>query len=97
VPFPSIADIQNAACEVFGVARAEMIGVSRQARIAHVRAVAVQLCRQLTKSSYPRIGRAFHRHHATIIALERRGHDLIDAFPDYTAKRQAVLRRLGFD
>ena len=97
VPSPSLADIQKAAGEVFGVARAELIGISRQARVAHARAVAVQLCRQLTNSSYPQIGRAFHRHHATIIALERRAHDLVDTFPDYTNKRQAILRKLGFD
>jgi chromosomal replication initiation ATPase DnaA len=61
----------------------------------------VELIRELTKprASYPTIGREMggRRHHAMIMALERRAHDLIDAFPHLYDRRQSVLRRLGLN
>jgi chromosomal replication initiation ATPase DnaA len=60
----------------------------------------VQLIRELTKprASYPKIGREMgRRHHSTIITLERRAHDLMDMMPELYDRRQAALRRLGFD
>jgi chromosomal replication initiator protein len=94
LPPPSIPDIQKAACEVFGVTRNELVGRSREARIAHARAIAVLVCRQNTDASLPRIGRAFNRHHATVHSLINRAQSLLDAVPARFDQYQAVLHRL---
>jgi hypothetical protein len=39
------------------------------------------------------VGQAFRRHYSTIISAERRAHDLIDAFPRYFDRREAILNR----
>jgi hypothetical protein len=35
------------------------------------------------------------RHHSTIITLERRAHNLIDAFPELYDRRQNIIAKLG--
>ena len=93
----TINDIQRAICAEFSITSDELLGTCRVARIAHPRAIAVQLCRKFTKASFPMLGRAFRRHHSTCVVLARRAHDLIDFNPALFDKRQAVLRRLGLE
>jgi chromosomal replication initiator protein len=69
-----IATIQARVAEHFGITVDELLSDRR--RPARPRQVAYYLCRELTPSSLPQIGRAFYRDHTTIyagiIAIERR-------------------------
>jgi chromosomal replication initiator protein len=69
----SIEQIQNAACEHFGITPAELISSSRTARVAWPRQVAMYLARELTDASLPAIGRQFgERDHTTVMHACRR-------------------------
>jgi chromosomal replication initiator protein len=69
----SVADIQAAACEHFGLTSAELLSTSRTARIAWPRQVAMYLARELTDESLPTIGRSFGgRDHTTVLHACRR-------------------------
>jgi chromosomal replication initiator protein len=69
-----IADIQRRVAEHFGISTDELLSSRR--RPARPRQVAYYLCRELTPSSLPQIGRAFARDHTTILSgiiqVERR-------------------------
>jgi chromosomal replication initiator protein len=69
----SIAEIQAAACEHFGVSPDEMLSSSRTARVAWPRQVAMYLARELSGESLPAIGRHFGgRDHTTVLHAWRR-------------------------
>jgi chromosomal replication initiator protein len=69
----TIADIQAAACEHFGVSAQELISSTRTARVAWPRQVAMYLARELTDESLPAIGREFGgRDHTTVLHACRR-------------------------
>lgn len=69
----SIADIQAAACEYFGVSPEELLSTSRSARLAWPRQLAMYLARELTGESLPAIGRHFGgRDHTTVLHAWRR-------------------------
>jgi chromosomal replication initiator protein len=69
----SVADIQAAACEYFGVSPEELVSSARSARVAWPRAVAMYLARELTTESLPSIGRRFGgRDHTTVLHAWRR-------------------------
>jgi chromosomal replication initiator protein len=65
---PSIATIQHAVGEHFGVTLDELRSSSRAARIAWPRQVAIRLIRELTDTPLQAIGQAFGgRNHATVL------------------------------
>jgi chromosomal replication initiator protein len=69
----SVAEIQAAACEHFGLSSEELLSSSRTPRIAWPRQVAMYLARELTGESLPSIGRHFGgRDHTTILHAWRR-------------------------
>jgi chromosomal replication initiator protein len=69
----TIADIQAAACEHFGVSSDELLSSARTARVAWPRQVAMYLARELTGESLPAIGRQFGgRDHTTVMHACRR-------------------------
>jgi chromosomal replication initiator protein len=69
----SVADIQDAACQHFGLSREELLSSSRTARVAWPRQVAMYLARELTGESLPTIGRSFGgRDHTTVLHAWRR-------------------------
>jgi chromosomal replication initiator protein len=69
----SIAEIQAAACNYFGVSREELLSTSRSARLAWPRQLAMYLARELTGESLPAIGRHFGgRDHTTVLHAWRR-------------------------
>ncbi len=69
----SISEIQAAACEQFGVTRAELLSTGRSARVAWARQVAMYLARELSGESLPAIGRQFGgRDHTTVLYAWRR-------------------------
>jgi chromosomal replication initiator protein len=69
----SIAEIQTAACEQFGISSDELLSTSRAARISGPRQVAMYLAREMTDESLPAIGRHFGgRDHTTVLHAWRR-------------------------
>jgi chromosomal replication initiator protein len=69
----SVAEIQAAACEHFGLSSEELLSSARTARIAWPRQVAMYLARELTGESLPSIGRHFGgRDHTTVLHACRR-------------------------
>jgi chromosomal replication initiator protein len=95
VPQPTVRQIQSAVAIAFGITKAELTGNSRCYRLTHPRALAIMLAKELTGASYPQLGRAFDgRHHSTVMHAHKRAHNLIDAFPHYYDKVQAVKQLL---
>ncbi len=69
----SIAQIQAAVGEHFGLSPAELLSTARTARISWPRQVAMYLARELTGESLPAIGRQFGgRDHTTVLHAWRR-------------------------
>jgi len=69
----SVAEIQAAACEHFGLSSEELLSPTRTPRIAWPRQVAMYLARELTDESLPSIGRHFGgRDHTTVLHAWRR-------------------------
>jgi chromosomal replication initiator protein len=84
----SIAEIQAAACDHFGLSAEELLSPSRAPRIAWPRQVAMYLARELTDESLPAIGRHFGgRDHTTVLHACRRAKARI---ADDNASRTAV-------
>ncbi|MFA6716570.1 MAG: helix-turn-helix domain-containing protein, partial [Victivallaceae bacterium] len=63
----SIESIQRGVAEHFEIHVKDILGSKRPKNIAQPRMVAMYLCRKLTAFSYPEIGSAFDRNHATIM------------------------------
>jgi chromosomal replication initiator protein len=69
----SLAEIQAAACQHFGLSPEELLSPSRAMRVAWPRQVAMYLARELTRESLPAIGRHFGgRDHTTVMHALRR-------------------------
>lgn len=65
---PSIAAIQRAVCEQFGMRPANMTDGNRALWAARPRQVAMYLARRMTPQSLPQIGKAFGgRNHTTVL------------------------------
>lgn len=63
----SISMIQKNTADFFDVRLADMTSSHRNQNIALPRQIAMYLCRKLTSSSFPEIGTAFGKTHATVI------------------------------
>ena len=89
----SLADIQLAACQQFGVTPEELLSTSRAARVSWPRQVAMYLARELTSESLPAIGRHFGgRDHTTVLHAWRRTNERISTD---AASKAAVHKLLG--
>jgi chromosomal replication initiator protein len=89
----SLADIQLAACQQFGITPDELLSTSRAARVAWPRQVAMYLARELTSESLPAIGRHFGgRDHTTVLHAWKRTNERIS---NDAASRAAVHKLLG--
>lgn len=64
---PSVDAIQKAVAEQFDIRLADMTSKRRPQDVAFPRQVAMYLCRTLTQQSFPAIGNAFSRNHATVL------------------------------
>lgn len=69
---PSMELIIWGTAKYFGVTPDELVGKSQQPHLVEPRHVAMYLCRELTKASHPVIGRAFNRHHTSVMMALRR-------------------------
>jgi chromosomal replication initiator protein len=69
----TLDQIQEAAADVFGVSRAELLARDRTPRVAFARQVAMYVARELTDETLPAIGRGFGgRNHTTVLHAHRR-------------------------
>ncbi len=89
----SVGEIQEAACQHFGLTTEELLSSARTARIAWPRQVAMYLARELTGESLPSIGRHFGgRDHTTVLHAWRRTTARI---ADDEASREVVEKLCG--
>ncbi len=63
----TIEAIQRAVSEHFEMSRNDMMGSQRPKNVAEPRMLAMYLCRELTNHSFPEIGQAFNKNHATVM------------------------------
>lgn len=66
-PVLSLESIQRRVAECFQIEHSDILGKCRTRNIALPRQVAMYLCREMTDSSFPAIGFAFKKNHATIL------------------------------
>lgn len=100
---PTVAEVQDAVCEAFGLTREQLLSASQEARVAWPRQVAMYLAREHTGQTLPAIGRAFGRGHTTVLravrrtaerlAIDAEAFDLVHAIESRLAGRDGPDRR----
>ena len=97
-PRSTVAEIQRATCELFGISGEELISSSRTPRVAWPRQVAMYLARELTGQSLPSIGRQFgDRDHTTVLHACKRTAQRIEADVDSRTVVDKLLAALAVD
>lgn len=78
----TIGFIQKVVAEYFSLKVAELRAKDNSRRVAEPRQIAMYLCRELTETSLPQIGKAFGgKHHTTVLHSVRKIEKLRDADP----------------
>jgi chromosomal replication initiator protein len=91
-----MTDIQRAVCNHFRVTNTDLLSKDRHKSVAFARQVAMYLCRQRLKSSFPELGRAFgNRDHTTVMSAVRRVESLRKRDPQVNAHLEEIERRLA--
>jgi len=92
----SVADIQRAVCGHFRLSNSELLSKDRHKSVAFARQVAMYLCRQRLKCSFPELGRAFgNRDHTTVISAVRKVEALRTTDPRVAAHLEAIEKKLA--
>ncbi|HYO98205.1 MAG TPA: chromosomal replication initiator protein DnaA [Polyangiaceae bacterium] len=92
----SVEDIQRAVCSHFRMSNSELLSKDRHKSVAFARQVAMYLCRQRLKCSFPELGRAFgNRDHTTVMSAVRRVEALRQRDPQVNAHLEAIEQRLA--
>jgi chromosomal replication initiator protein len=92
----SVEDIQRAVCHHFHLRSIDLTSKDRHKSVAFARHVAMYLCKQRLKCSYPEIGRAFgNRDHTTVMSAVRKIEAQRDTDPEVRAHIEALERRLA--
>jgi chromosomal replication initiator protein len=92
----TIAEVQSATCEHFGLSSEELLSSARTPRIAWPRQVAMYLSRELTGASLPAIGREFGgRDHTTVLHACRRTSARMDSDQAAREAVENLCRTLG--
>ena len=92
----SVADIQRVVCGHFRLSNTELLSKDRHKSVAFARQVAMYLCRQRLKCSFPELGRAFgNRDHTTVISAVRRVESLRQKDPQVAAHLEAIENKLA--
>jgi chromosomal replication initiator protein len=92
----SVEDIQRAVCSHFRLTSSELLSKDRHKSVAFARQVAMYLCRQRLKCSFPELGRAFgNRDHTTVMSAVRRVEALRQKDPQVNAHLEAIEQRLA--
>lgn len=92
----SVEDIQRVVCHHFKLRSTDLLSKDRHKSIAFARHVAMYLCKQRLKCSFPELGRAFgNRDHTTVISGVRKIEALRTSDPEVRAHLEAIERKLG--
>jgi chromosomal replication initiator protein len=92
----SVEDIQRVVCHHFKLRSTDLLSKDRHKSIAFARHVAMYLCKQRLKCSFPELGRAFgNRDHTTVISAVRKVEHLRTSDPEVRAHLDAIERKLG--
>jgi chromosomal replication initiator protein len=92
----SVEDIQRAVCHHFHLRSIDLTSKDRHKSVAFARHVAMYLCKQRLKCSFPEIGRAFgNRDHTTVMSAVRKIEAQRDTDPEVRAHIEALERRLA--
>jgi chromosomal replication initiator protein len=92
----SVEDIQRMVCHHFKLRSTDLLSKDRHKSIAFARHVAMYLCKQRLKCSFPELGRAFgNRDHTTVISAVRKVDALRTVDPEVRAHIEALERKLG--
>jgi len=92
----SVEDIQRAVCHHFHLRSSDLTSKDRHKSIAFARHVAMYLCKQRLKCSFPELGRAFgNRDHTTVMSAVRKIEAQRDADPQVRAHLEAIERKLA--
>lgn len=93
-----VDDIQRIVCHHFKLRTADLLSKDRHKSIAFARHVAMYLCKQRLKCSFPELGRAFgNRDHTTVMSAVRKVEQLRTTDPEVRAHIEAIERKLGTD
>ena len=91
-----VEDIQRVVCHHFKLRSSDLLSKDRHKSIAFARHVAMYLCKQRLKCSFPELGRAFgNRDHTTVMSAVRKVQELRTADPEVRAHLDALERKLG--
>src|SRR5262249_46605524 len=92
----SVEDIQRVVCHHFKLRSGDLLSKDRHKSIAFARHVAMYLCKQRLKCSFPELGRAFgNRDHTTVMSAVRKVEALRGSDPEVRAHLEAIERKLG--
>ena len=92
----SVEDIQRIVCHHFKLRSTDLVSQDRHKSIAFARHVAMYLCKQRLKCSFPELGRAFgNRDHTTVMSAVRKVEVLRTTDPEVRAHLEAIERKLG--
>lgn len=91
----SIESIQKSVAEYFDIRLADMSSRRRPKSIAVPRQVAMYLCRSLTDSSFPEIGEAFSKNHATVLYACRAVEQMMERDKLLKSSVHAIKQRLS--
>ncbi|HSQ63100.1 MAG TPA: chromosomal replication initiator protein DnaA, partial [Polyangiaceae bacterium] len=92
----SVEDIQRIVCHHFKLRSADLLSKDRHKSVAFARHVAMYLCKQRLKCSFPELGRAFgNRDHTTVMSAVRKVESLRTNDPEVRAHLEAIERKLG--
>jgi chromosomal replication initiator protein len=92
----TVEQIQDAAADLFGVSREQLLARDRTPRISFARQVAMYAARELTDETLPAIGRSFGgRNHTTVLHAHRRIASDLATDQDTADAVDALRTRLG--
>jgi chromosomal replication initiator protein len=92
----SVEDIQRIVCHHFKLRSTDLLSKDRHKSVAFARHVAMYLCKQRLKCSFPELGRAFgNRDHTTVMSAVRKIESLRSESAEVRADLEAIERKLG--
>lgn len=89
--------IQAVVADYFNIKLSDIMSTERQQSIAMPRQIAMFLCRKLTHSSFPHIGEAFDKTHATVLHACNTIQGRITIDPKLHANIRTIIEKLGLD
>jgi chromosomal replication initiator protein len=92
----SVEDVVKAVCHHFNLRSSDVLGKDRHRSVAQARHVAIYLCRQRLKCSYPELGRHFgHRDHTSVMHAVKKVEALREVDPEIRGHIETIERKLG--